>query len=251
MKFFPKHSFSMLMLLVLSSDVSAQKMTNNPWPHELRQQVNRLSEQIEESPEKTQLYSSRGDARFFLGDFKNALADYSKMVELSPETDRSHWRRGIAFFYVGEFDNAAAQFDRYHSFDDVDRENGIWRYLSHFRSKGAEAARKQLLKYEKDDREPFGDVYRLFSGEMTSQEILDKINDASIASKERQKRLFYANLYIGLNEAVHDRKESALEHLKLAEANLWARQAGYGPNYMWQVARRHATLIQEELKTAE
>lgn len=202
--------------------------------------ISMLTTQIDNNPTDLNLYSRRGDARFFAGQFAEAVADYSKMVELDPKTDASHWRRGIAYFYAGEYDKAAAQFDRYHSFDDVDRENGIWRYLSHYQSKGAMAARQELLKYEKDDREPFGDVYQLFAGTITGDEILSKIQAAELSAAEREKRIFYASLYVGLNNAVEGRTDSAKKHLELAARNNWAPRAGYGPHYMWQVARLHA-----------
>ena len=238
------------MMLVCSSTVGsvrAQERSTQNMKQDLIKRVNQLSSQIESAPESVQLYSARGDTWFFLGDFHKALADYDEMVELDPAEDRSHWRRGIALFYNRNYEAAAAQFDRYHNFDDVDRENGIWRYLSHFQSKGAAAAAQELLKYDKDDREPFGDVYKLFSSEMTGQEILDKIQAAQISDSEREKRMFYATLYIGLNEDVNGRKELALKFLKQAAGNTWAPKAGYGPHYMWQVARLHASLIEKSM----
>ena len=205
-----------------------------------KDRVARLTKAIDASPTTVDLYSQRGDARFFLGEFATAAADYDKMVELVPADDAGHWRRGIAWFYAGEYEKAAGQFERYHSFDNVDRENGIWRYLCQRKASGLEKAREGLLKYEKDDREPFGDVYRLFEGKITSEELLDKIREAKISDTEREKRLFYAELYVGLNEAVEGREDSAKTHLAAAAKNTWGEKAGYGPNYMWQVARRHA-----------
>ena len=124
--------------------------------------VQQLTGQIAQNPRTVRLYSQRGDARFFLGQFPDAVADYDKMVELDASLDTSHWRRGIALFYTQNYADAARQFERYHSFDNVDRENGIWRYLCQVKADGVEKAQAGLLKYDKDDREPFGDVYRLF-----------------------------------------------------------------------------------------
>ena len=165
------------------------------------------------------------------------------MVELSPEVDGSHWRRGIAYFYAGKYEDAAAQFERYHSFDNVDRENGIWRYLSQVKAVGREKARAGLLKYAKDDREPFPAVYELFAGRITPEAILKGIADAKLADGERESRLFYAHLYIGLNEFIEGREKSAQEYLEKAVRNTWAEKAGYGPHYMWQVARVHEELL--------
>lgn len=210
-----------------------------------RMQRERLTRWIEEDSKQVQAYSQRGDARMFLGEYREAVEDYRRMVELDPKLDASHWRLGIALFFAERYDEAAAQFDRYHAFDDVDRENGIWRYLCQYRASGKEEARKELLRYEKDDREPFPDVYRLFSGEITPEEIVGRIAAAKLSETERDKRLFYAHLYIGLNELVEERPDSAREHLRQAVQNRWPRRAGYGPRYMWQVGRLQYELLDE------
>ncbi|TWT41483.1 Lipoprotein NlpI precursor [Thalassoglobus neptunius] len=201
--------------------------------------VSQLSEAIIASPKNEQLYSARGDAHFFLGQFKEALVDYDKIVELVPERDSSHWRRGIALYYTSQFDKATSQFQRYHSFDQVDRENGIWRYLSQLKHSGNKVAQAELLKYEKDDREPFGDIYRLYSGEITKKELLDRIANAKVDDDEQSKRLFYASLYIGLHEDAQGRPGQAKPYLQQAALSDWGRTAGYGPNFMWHVARLH------------
>lgn len=205
----------------------------------LRMQLTAATRMIDAEPDQLAGWSSRGDARFFLVDFDGAVADYSRMVELNPALDTSHWRRGIAYFYAGEYEKAARQFERYHSYDNVDRENGIWRYLSQHKAYGREKAREGLLKYEKDDRQPFPDVYRLFAGKITPEEILANIAAADVSDNERDQRLFYAHLYIGLNHAVEGNEAAARSHLGKAVASTWPRRAGYGPNYMWHVARLH------------
>lgn len=197
-------------------------------------------------PESESLYSRRGDAYFFSGEFAKAVDDYSTMVRLNPEVDTSHWRRGIAYFYAAQYAEAAAQFERYHSFDNVDRENGIWRYLSQVKALGREKARAGLLKYAKDDREPFPAVYELFAGRTTPEAILKGIADTPLTAAVREQRLFYAHLYIGLNEFIEGREKSAQTYLNLAAKNSWAPTAGYGPHYMWEVARIH----EEQLRTA-
>ena len=55
----------------------------------LNQLIEQLSEQISQKPAETTLYSRRGDAHFFNGDFKAAVADYNKMVELNPAISAS------------------------------------------------------------------------------------------------------------------------------------------------------------------
>ncbi|MCA9047414.1 MAG: hypothetical protein KDA89_01720 [Planctomycetaceae bacterium] len=197
-------------------------------------------------PDALQIHSRRGDVLFFLGKFKESVSEYRAMVRIDPSTDTSHWRLGIALFYAGEPQQAAEQFRRYHSFDSVDRENGIWRYLSQYRSAGADTAAKELLKYEKDDREPFPAVYRMFDGKLTPQQALTSI-PADLPETERDKRLFYTELYIGLHLVVQQKSQQALPWLDQAVSRQWPRTAGYGPNYMWHVARlQHRLLLQQQ-----
>ena len=188
-------------------------------------------------------YSRRGDALFFLARFDEAVADYDRMVELDGTLAETHWRRGIALFYAGRFPAAASQFEKYHSFDKIDRENGIWRYLSQYRAHGQKVARAGLLMYDKDDREPFPSVYKLFGGTMVPSQILEQIEWADVSTEERQKRLFYAHLYTGLNDAVEGDALQARHHLRLSTLNPWALTAGYGPAYMWHVGRLHENLL--------
>jgi lipoprotein NlpI len=196
-----------------------------------------LNTSLAASGDDVGLYSERGDVHFFLGQFREAIADYDRMVALDPQLDASHWRRGIALFFAEDYDRAAGQFERYHSFDNVDRENGIWRYLCQVKGRNVETAQAGLLKYAKEDREPFPDLYRLFAAATTPEEITRRIESAELGDGEREKRRFYAELYIGLWHTVHDRPADARVHLGRAVSSRWPQTAGYGPHYMWQVGR--------------
>jgi len=208
--------------------------------------VAEMTDNLAKTPKNVPSYSRRGDALFFLGRFKEAVADYEKVVQLNPQRNASHWQRGIAWFYAGRFKKAAHQFEIYNSVDKIDRENGIWRFFSQGRAYGLKKARKGLLKYKKDDREPFPDVYRLFSQDISGEAILKKIAAAKIGKSEREKRLFYAHLYIGLDHALHDRTKPAIKHLRAAVKNTWGPKADYGPNYMWHVGRLHYNRLNEK-----
>jgi lipoprotein NlpI len=234
-------------LLVASLILAWASADDHPLPAEERTRLAREFDEsiakwtkvIEGNPRDAQAHSHRGDARFFRGEFAAALADYDRMNELEPREAAQHWRRGIACFYTGEYAKAAAQFEAYHTHDDVDRENGIWRFLSQAKAQGVEKAREGLLKYKKDDREPFPSVYRLFEGTLTPEKVIEEIRSARIEERERESRLFYANLYIGLNWTIASKADRAEASLREAVANRWAREAGYGPAWMWQVGRLH------------
>jgi len=245
----------MLLLIVLSLKPCLYLNTQeHPLPEAERAALRRSFEDgiakwskvLEVEPKDQDALSRRGDARFFNGDFKGALADFDRMVELDPTQGPQHWRRGIACFYAGEFAKAAAQFEAYHTHDDVDRENGIWRFLSQVKSVGLDKARDGLLKYKKDDREPFPSVYQLFAGKTTPDKILAEIKEAKLDDDARESRLFYAHLYIGLDHAVQGRTDAAKASLREAVANKWARGAGFGPAWMWQVSRLHYESLAEK-----
>jgi len=210
--------------------------------------IDRQSKSIEAKPKNINSYSRRADAYFFRGKFKQAVADYEQMIVLDPKRENSHWRRGIAYFYARQYKKAAHQFEIYNSFDNVDRENGIWRFFSQANAYGLKKAREGLLKYEKDDREPFPAVYQLFAEQTTPAKILKAIESAEIDDDEREKRLFYAHLYIGLNHAILKQPKPAEKHLKKAVANKWGPKAGFGPHYMWQVGRLHYELLRKNAK---
>jgi len=198
-----------------------------------------LNEKVEVDPvaaKAVSQYSERGDLLMFLGEYEKAEADYLKMVKLEPELDASHWRLGIAMFFANHPKQAAEQFDKYNSFDNVDRENGIWRYLSHYRAFGKDEAGRQLLRYEKDDRPPFKEVYRLFEGSLKPDEVLKAIPD-DLPEASRESRVFYSHLYIGMNQVVEGRPDDARISLRKATLNSWPRKAGFGPDYMWHVGR--------------
>ena len=194
---------------------------------------------LEKQPDDSEALSKRGDWYFFRGDFAESLRDYQKMCELKPETEAAHWRLGLAQFYAGQFETSAKFFDRFFKTDDVDREGGLWKYLAQAKASGPEAARAGLLKYTKFDREPMPTVYQLFEGTITLDELLKTVDKAKLTEEGRTMRLFYIELYIGLWLDAHKQPREALPHLRAATANSWSRTAGYGPNWMWHVARVH------------
>lgn len=189
------------------------------------------------------LYSQLGDAEMFLGNAAKAEDYYRRMVQLDPALDASHWRLGIACFLADHSQAGADQFEKYHSFDSVDRENGIWRYFCHHRASGKEKAREQLLRYEKDDRPPFREVYQLFQGTMTAEQVLKAANAGE--ESNRTSRLFYSHLYVGLNAALEGDRETAIKSLQQATLNEWPQTAGYGPRYMWHVGRLELNRLQK------
>ena len=207
-----------------------------------------LSKSIAVNPGSLRGWSKRGDMRLFLGKFQDAKADYEKMIQLDPELEVSHWRLGIAYFYLEEYDKAARQFQIYHNFDAVDRENGIWRFMSQFKSKGLKTAREGLLKYEKDDRPPYPLLYEMFAGRLKPEEVFLRIEQANYSESFKERVFFHACLYVGIYlELVEDKKVMAENLLKKAFENKYGRSTG---TYMWQVARLHYFQLMRKKKSS-
>jgi lipoprotein NlpI len=197
--------------------------------------------EIVRNPASISAYSNRGDARLFLGDFVGAKNDYEKMIELKPELEISHWRLGIVYFYLSEFGKAARQFEIYHQYDDVDRENGIWRFMSQFQESGLEKAREGLLSYNHDDRPPYPWLYEMFKGKIKPFEVFQKIKAAGFPPAYEVRVLFHANLYVGIFlELTEGPTEETLRYLANATHNSYGRSSG---TFMWQVARLHHSRI--------
>ncbi len=202
------------------------------------------TERIAANPKAVDGYSRRGDARLFLSKFAGAVEDYEQMIKLDPALDVSHWRLGIAYYYVNRFDKAARQFQIYHNYDNVDRENGIWRFMSQTRHKNMEVARKALLKYEKTDRPPYPWLYALYAGDIKPEQVYEKIEETGFPERYKERVLFHAQLYVGIFHELHGREKEALKHLDAAASNKFGRSTG---TYMWQVARVHHDLLAKKL----
>jgi len=193
---------------------------------------------IKEDPNDMRALLDRGDALFFLGRPDAAVRDYDRMIEFDPSLGPTHWQRGLALHFAGRFEEAAKQFERFYELDKSDRENGIWRFYAQVEKDGVEAARKALLPYVEPDREPLPLIYEMCAGEAKGEEVLKSVEAAKVAEEEKAKRQFYADLYVGLDAAiVRDDPSAARPLLGRAVKSSWPRGNGYGPNFMWHVAR--------------
>lgn len=237
--------------LLRADEKSVSDVRKHPLPDDERAELKQtwddkiadLTKKLATKADDLTALSQRGDAYFFRGDFQASLRDYQKMCDVNAEVEPGHWRMGLVQFYAGQFETSTKFFDRFFQTDDVDREGGLWKYLAQAKGEGPEKARAGLLKYTKFDREPMPTVYRLFEGTITPAELLKTVDVRKLADTEREKRLFYIELYIGLWLDAHKKPQEALPHFRAATANKWPRDAGYGPNWMWHVARVHYELL--------
>ncbi|GIX05175.1 MAG: hypothetical protein KatS3mg114_1044 [Planctomycetaceae bacterium] len=206
------------------------------WQMEWRHTIRRRTQELMTDPNQPRAWLARGDAWFLLGDFARAVADYDRMIRLDPAWKPRHWQRGLALFFAQRYAESAAQFTWYHEQDQVDRENGIWRYLAMTCLEGEAKARSTLLRYDQDDRPPLPLLYRMFAGELTPEQVLSEVRQRP-RDASSEAVWFYTRLYLGCFYWVRGEAAAAYEHLDQALRITWPLHAGYGPRMMWHVAR--------------
>jgi lipoprotein NlpI len=242
--FFCAFAASAALTALAQTPPAAAPAAAEPWRQQLHEEEKAITAALEKMP-SIRLLSRRGDTRVFLGNFSGAIADYEGMISQDPAQDAPHWRLGIAYYFDGRFPQAAAQFEKYHAFDNRDRENGVWKFFSQARADGIDTARKGLLRYTQFDREPFPSVYKMLAGEMTPAEVLAEVNQKGLQGDTRV--VFFAKYYAGVMESLSGRKAEGLKLVEEAVALFNPDSAGRdGPGYMWHSARLHAAQLARE-----
>jgi len=193
-----------------------------------------LTRAMEVDPQAAAAYDLRGSEQFKLGRIAESIADFDKFLALRPSETAGHWKRGISFYYAGRYADGRKQFEGYQTVDDADVENAVWRYLCMARAGGVAQAREQILKIGNDRRVPMREVYSLYAGKSTPEEVLAAARSGKPTPAQLNERLFYAHLYLGLYFEAAGDKTKAKEHITAA-----AEKHKIG-HYMWDVARVHA-----------
>jgi lipoprotein NlpI len=199
-----------------------------------------LSKIIELDKDAAEAYDRRGSVNFKMGKFKESLADFDQFVKLRPKEYNGHWRRGITCYYAGAFDEGRKQFEGYEKVDTNDVENAVWHFLCVARGEGVDKARAKLLKIGKDARVPMMDVYALYAGKEKPEDVLAAARAGNPTPAERNQRLFYANLYLGLYEEILGDKKKSLEYMTPAAEKYKIR------HYMGDVAAVHLEVLKKQ-----
>jgi lipoprotein NlpI len=198
-----------------------------------------LDRAIKQDPKAAVAYYHRGRTYFCMAKIKQSVADFDRYVELAPKAESQQWERGIALYYAGEYERGAKQFELYQTFHDNDVENSVWRYLCVARDKSVEEAVKTMLPIKDDRRVPMMQIYDLYRGKATPDDVLKAVEAGKPSDRELNQRKFYAHLYLGLWYEAAGKKDLAAKHVTEAEAH----KIGH---YMWNVAQVH-----NELRKAE
>jgi lipoprotein NlpI len=176
-------------------------------------------------------FQARGEVNFKSGRFKESVADFDRVIQLDPAQAPHHWQRGISLYYAARFTDGRKQFELHQSVNPDDVENAVWHFLCAARERGATNARASMIRVGPDGRVPMSEIYELFAGTGSVDQVLAAAQSATGA--RQQNALFYARLYLGLYfDALGDRVK-AREHLSKAVNEFGAE------HYMGDVARVH------------
>lgn len=181
---------------------------------------------------------TRGSDAFRAAKFAESVAAFDAEIALDPRRGPWHWKRGISLYYAGRYADGAKQFEGYQTVDGNDVENAVWRFLCQARDPqvGLEKARAQILPIKDDRRVPMMQIYALFAGKLTPDDVLTAVRAGEPMGDVLNARLFYAHLYLGLYYDATADAARARPHLGEAVRH----RIGH---YMWDVAKVHAELL--------
>jgi lipoprotein NlpI len=166
-------------------------------------------------------------ADFQKGRFSESAAGFDRLAKLIPDEAPELWQRGIALYYAGRYNDCRRQFESHRTVNPNDVENAAWHFLCVARAESPQKARAALLPVGPDSRVPMRQVYQMFRGDLTPEDVL-------AAAGDEPDSQFFAHLYLGLYFEAIGRKDRALEHIKTAAADRYV-----SGGYMHMVAQVH------------
>lgn len=187
----------------------------------------------------------RGRVCFAAGKMAECIEAYDNVVRLRPSLEPQLWQRGLALYYADRFEAGVKQFETHQTVNSQDVENAVWHLLCAARISDVDQARKKLIPISGDTRVPMSQIYEMFAGRMTPDDVLASANKTSarvaIGSDQMKLQRYYAHLYIGLYHEMLGEPAAAKSALeKAVEINPLDKT-----NFMGQVARVHLALAKK------
>jgi len=193
--------------------------------------VTTLAAQTQRSDTDPQVVFDEAVRDFMNLDIDESAAGFDELVALLPDFAPSLWQRGIVLYYAGRYDDCREQFESHRTVNPNDVENAAWHFLCVARAESPGEARSALLPVGPDPRVPMGEVYEMLSGSKTAEDVM-------AATAGRLSAEFFAHLYLGLYAEALGDYEEAIEHIRAAAVDNYARVGGF----MHTVARVHLSL---------
>ena len=171
---------------------------------------------------------NRAVADFENGRFAESAAAFDALAKAVPDQAPYLWQRGIALYYAGRYNDCRRQFESHRAVNPNDVENAAWHFLCVARAESPAKAQAALLPAGPDARIPMREVYQMFRGTLTPEQVLS-------AAGSQPRAQFYGHLYLGLYFEALGMKERARQHIMIAADDRFEPHGGY----MHMVARVH------------
>ena len=99
-----------------------------------------------------------------------------------------------------------------------DVENAVWHLLCAARISNVEEGRGKLIPISEDRRVPMSQIYEMYAGRMTPEQVLAIANRTSpsvqLDSEQHRLQRYYAHLYIGLYFEMLKNQEASIQAMK-------------------------------------
>src|SRR5438309_8697494 len=138
-------------------------------------------------------YYHRGEENFKLGRIKESAADFDRFADLAPDQAPKLWQRGISLYYAGRYEDGQRQFELHQTINSNDVENAVWHFLCVARRAGIEKARASLLKIDHDPRVPMMQIYALYAGKGSGEEVMKAATKEKTSHTGVNERMLYAH----------------------------------------------------------
>jgi lipoprotein NlpI len=175
----------------------------------------------------------RAVADFLDGRIAESVTGFDAAAKLVPDAAPQFWQRGIALYYAGRYQDCRAQFEAHRRVNPNDVENAAWHFLCVARAETPERARSALLPVGPDRRVPMRQIYEMFRGTLTPEDVLS-------AAGSQPEAEFYAYLYVGLYFEAIGNRTRAREQITAAASDRYRLAGGY----MHGVARVHVSRLE-------
>src|SRR5262245_10648367 len=114
----------------------------------------------------------RAVSDFQRGRIEESVYGFDRLVKLEPSVLLQLWQRGIALYYARRFKDCRTQFESHRTVNPNDVENAAWHFLCVARAESPARARKVLLPVGPDSRVPMTQIYQMFLGEPSVEQVL-------------------------------------------------------------------------------
>ena len=141
------------------------------------------------------IYRHRSAEWLRLGYLDKALADLDTMANRWPTQAFQLWERGVVCYELGDYEKGARQLVKYGEAYEHDVENSVWILMCQAKVENLKRARQGMLPAAGDQRVPMSQIYAMFKGTGTAQQVLDAA--ANSGPRDPRDPLFMLNFTLG------------------------------------------------------